>query len=65
MERSARVESESIIEDRSQGDPDYGAVSANPDEDARYKDLLAQGRSLEVKVLVGFVDFTRLSSRSK
>ncbi|MDA8114460.1 MAG: hypothetical protein M0Z43_07000 [Acidithiobacillus sp.] len=55
MERPTQVESESIIKDESRGNPDSGII-----KDARYKKLLAQGRALEVKVLVGFVDDSRL-----
>lgn len=55
MERPTRVESESITKDGSQGDPAHGII-----EDRRYNELLARGRALEVKVLVGFVDDSRL-----
>ena len=55
MERPTRVKSESIIEVGSQGDPAHGTI-----EDSRYNELLAQGRALEVKVMVGFVDHSRL-----
>lgn len=47
MERSTRGESESITKDGSQGD-------------LNYNELLSRGRALEVKVLVGFVDDSRL-----
>ncbi len=55
MERPTRVESESIIEDGNQSDPAHGII-----EDERYNELLARGRALEVKVLVGFADDSRL-----
>ncbi len=43
MEHTTRELSEPIIEDGSQGDPGYGAVSVNPDEDRRYSELLSRG----------------------
>ena len=43
MEHTTRELSEPIIEDGSQGDSGYGAVSVNPDEDRRYSELLSRG----------------------